>query len=312
MNILRHLILCLVFLAQVPLLAQDKRPPVPLPLFEPFEGTVYEMPVIKRKVGNLIMNGIQEYYSDTIYSYPVIGPIKLERLNVPETYVHDGSFPGVDRRTKFAMVLHSKMEVQLDACYEFKLSSDDGSRLWIDEIQVVMNDGGHGMKTQIDTVALREGNYNVKVWYFQSMPDRFGLILNTKIVGKLETCSDKSLESKQAFKKIVFDNVYFDTDKYFIKQEGQIEIEKIAEIINGSECSNIKIIGHTDNQGTDVYNKSLSLNRASSVANAIKELIKDKGIEFLILGQGEAEPIESNATREGRKKNRRVEIFLNQ
>lgn len=312
MNSARNLLVTIALLFQFPLISQVSNSSVPLPIFDVFEGTVYEMPKLEKRNGKLKSFKIQEYYSDTIYTYPVIGPITLEKLNVPETYVKEGRFPGVDRRTKFAMILNSKMEVQLDACYEFKLTSDDGSRMWIDEIQIVMNDGGHGMKTKKDTVGLRKGNYDVKVWYFQGMPDRFGLKMDTKIIGKIETCSDQSLDSKLTFKKIVFENLYFDTDKYSIKPEGHEEIKKIAEIINSSKCSNIKIIGHTDGLGTEQYNKTLSTNRANAVTVAIQKLIENKEIEFISIGQGEAEPIDDNTTSTGRKRNRRVEIYLNQ
>ena len=290
--------------------AQDNSKSIPLPIFSPFEGTVYEMPIIKHRIGNYEKVDIQEFFSDTVFSYPVIGNISLDKLNVPETYVRDGSFPGVDRKTKFAMILHSQMEVQLDACYEFTLSSDDGSRLWINEIPVVNNDGGHGMKTKKDTIALRKGNYESKLWYFQSFPDRFGLVMDTRIIGRIESCSEYHLNSKKPFRKIIFDNVYFETDEYTINQKGLSEISKIAKIIDETKCNTIRIVGHTDSQGTEQYNKSLSLNRSDAVASAIQELIGDQSINFIVLGRGQTEPIDTNVTFEGRKKNRRVEIFL--
>ena len=310
MHRVKQLLLLSFTLLSIPLLAQENRSKVPLPIFEPFTGTVYEMPNLEQKFGKATSIKIQEYFSDTVYTYPVIGPITLDKLDVPETYVTEGDFPGVDRRVKFAMILYSKMEVLIDACYEFKMTSDDGSRMWIDEIQVIQNDGGHGMKAKKDTVALKKGNYDVKVWYFQGMPDRFGLKMESKIIGKIETCSSFSLDNKIAFRKIVFENVYFDTDKFSLKQEGKKEIAKIAYIINQSDCKAIKIIGHTDNQGTTEYNKTLSLNRAETVSSALKKYLNNQEIIFNIEGLGEDEPIDSNNTIEGRKKNRRVEIFL--
>jgi len=310
MHRFRQYLLFILISIQLPVSGQVERTSAPLPIFSPFEGTVYDMPKFKHTFGKLTRTGIQEYYTDTIYSYPVIGHISLDKLDIPETYVKEAGFPGVEQRTKFAMVLHSKMEVQVDACYEFSLNSDDGSRLWVNEIQIVGNDGGHGMRLKKDTVALRAGSYDAKVWYFQSYPDRFGLEMKTKIIGKIHSCNNKSLDSKKPFRKIVFDNVYFDTDKYTLKKEGQIEIEKIAKIIDESRVKTIRIVGHTDTQGTEEYNKILSLNRSDTVASAIQELIQDQNIDFIILGRGQSEPIEDNETIEGRKKNRRVEIYL--
>ena len=310
MNGCRQIILLAFFLWAIPVSSQEDRSRVPLPIFSPFTGTVYEMPKMELRKGNIKSYTLQEWYSDTIYTYPVIGPITLEKLNIPETYCRKGSFPGVEQKTKFAMVLNAQMEVQLDACYEFTLNSDDGSRMWIDEIQVVNNDGGHGMKIKKDTVALRKGEYDAKVWYFQSYPDRFGLIMNSKIIGKFGSCAERELGKKKAFKKIIFDNVYFDTDKYTLKPEGKLEIEKIVAIINDASCKSIKVIGHTDAQGTEQYNKMLSLNRSDTVASAIQALINDKDINFIILGRGETEPVDDNSTVKGRSNNRRVEILL--
>jgi len=310
MNTFRQFILPILIFIQLPIIAQVDNKTAPLPIFSPFEGTVYEMPKFKHTFGKLTRFGIQEYYSDTIYSYPVIGQISLDKLNISETYTKDGGFPGVEPRVKFAMVLHSKMKVQVDACYEFSLNSDDGSRLWINEIQIVGNDGGHGMRMKKDTVGLLAGEYDAKVWYFQSYPDRFGLEMESKIIGKISKCAHHSLDSKKPFKKIVFDNVYFDTDKYTLKREGLIEIEKIAKIIDETRCRTIRVVGHTDSQGTEQYNKMLSLNRSDAVALALQELISDQEIEFIILGRGQSEPLEENDTSKGREKNRRVEIFL--
>jgi OOP family OmpA-OmpF porin len=66
-------------------------------------------------------------------------------------------------------------------------------------------------------------------------------------------------------------------------------------------------IGHTDSIGTDAYNQGLSVRRADSV----KAYMVSKGIEpnrVYTEGKGEKQPIASNTTRDGRQKNRRVDI----
>ena len=70
----------------------------------------------------------------------------------------------------------------------------------------------------------------------------------------------------------------------------------------------VKIIGHTDSDGTDVINLELSRKRAEAVKAA---LVKDFGIETALLeaeGKGEAQPIGDNKTKEGKAMNRRVEF----
>ena len=87
---------------------------------------------------------------------------------------------------------------------------------------------------------------------------------------------------------------------------------KIDEIVKDWKESPNKIIyveGHTDNVGPEWYNNKLSLERARAVA----ELLKKKGVpeeKIRISGAGFSKPIASNDTKEGRAKNRRVDVIL--
>jgi hypothetical protein len=67
----------------------------------------------------------------------------MRNTNVPETTIGQGTFSGVEKNTQFCMVLDSKMQIHKDACYEFTLSSDDGSISWVDGEEMINNDGGH-------------------------------------------------------------------------------------------------------------------------------------------------------------------------
>lgn len=71
----------------------------------------------------------------------------------------------------------------------------------------------------------------------------------------------------------------------------------------------VQVVGHTDSQGGESYNQTLSLNRAESVRSyLVKQGVPSSRV--LIDGRGETQPIADNATEAGRAKNRRVEIFL--
>jgi OOP family OmpA-OmpF porin len=74
-----------------------------------------------------------------------------------------------------------------------------------------------------------------------------------------------------------------------------------------NKTSKVTLSGHTDNIGTDAYNRGLSERRV----NAVRDYVVKKGVDSgRISGQGfgESKPIADNKTREGRAKNRRVEI----
>lgn len=71
----------------------------------------------------------------------------------------------------------------------------------------------------------------------------------------------------------------------------------------------VRVVGHTDNTGSDAINDPLSLRRAESV----RDYLSDRGVatsRIEVSGRGSREPVATNDTPEGRAKNRRVEIFL--
>ena len=71
----------------------------------------------------------------------------------------------------------------------------------------------------------------------------------------------------------------------------------------------VRVVGHTDNTGSDAINEPLSLRRAESV----RSYLEDRGIRgdrIAVAGRGSREPVATNTTAEDRARNRRVEIFL--
>ncbi len=105
-------------------------------------------------------------------------------------------------------------------------------------------------------------------------------------------------------------SVLFDFDKSTLKPEATEELHNAALKIK--EFSNVRIIieGHTDNIGTDAYNRDLSMRRAAAVKDYF---ISKEGMEIYEIessGFGESRPIATNDTEEGRAMNRRVEIII--
>jgi OOP family OmpA-OmpF porin len=102
-------------------------------------------------------------------------------------------------------------------------------------------------------------------------------------------------------------DVLFDFDKSVLKNEGKSKLDDLATKVNAINLEVVIAIGHTDSIGADAYNQKLSVRRAESV----KAYLVSKGVEpnrIYTEGKGEKQPVASNKTKDGRAKNRRVEI----
>jgi OOP family OmpA-OmpF porin len=102
----------------------------------------------------------------------------------------------------------------------------------------------------------------------------------------------------------------FAHDKAELSPEGKARMDEIADkITDKDKVKSIQIVGHTDSDGTESYNQALSLRRASTVRDYAVELGADPNV-ISVSGKGESEPVASNATREGKAQNRRVEVIV--
>ncbi len=103
--------------------------------------------------------------------------------------------------------------------------------------------------------------------------------------------------------------VYFDSEKFNINQRSEGVLNKLAGIFKEYPNTNILVEGHTDSQGSDSYNLTLSKNRAQAVSSYLVNNGVSKG-RLTTNWYGEAQPKYDNNTAEGRAKNRRVEIAI--
>ncbi len=106
----------------------------------------------------------------------------------------------------------------------------------------------------------------------------------------------------------VLEGVNFYTNSDRLTSEAKTILNRVAEDLNRYPSVRVIIVGHTDNRGSAAYNKDLSLRRAKAVARYLVAKGVDPG-RMRYAGKGEEEPIASNATEEGRAKNRRVEFI---
>lgn len=105
------------------------------------------------------------------------------------------------------------------------------------------------------------------------------------------------------------ENIFFETAKYDLKDKSKSELDKLVIFMQDNDQVKGEISGHTDNVGTKQGNMTLSLNRAKAVYNYLLE----KGIakeRLSFKGYGDSQPATTNATEEGRAKNRRIEFKI--
>lgn len=104
-------------------------------------------------------------------------------------------------------------------------------------------------------------------------------------------------------------NVFFDFDKWNLRPESYIELDRVVKLLNENPAIEIEMSAHTDSRGSDEYNFKLSDERAKSV----REYILSKGISVSRItsqGYGETRPVADNITDENRQLNRRVEFTI--
>jgi outer membrane protein OmpA-like peptidoglycan-associated protein len=108
-------------------------------------------------------------------------------------------------------------------------------------------------------------------------------------------------------KNFIFKPIYFEFDKDEIKEEFKSYLKEMAEIVLSHSDLRLKVIGHTDGDGSDQYNLDLSKRRAK----AIQEFFESVGLpehRIVIDFRGKREPIAPNNTPEGKQLNRRVDF----
>ncbi|HEV8247816.1 MAG TPA: OmpA family protein, partial [Polyangiaceae bacterium] len=104
--------------------------------------------------------------------------------------------------------------------------------------------------------------------------------------------------------------VHFNKDSADIMPDSMAILEEIAEALKShSEIKSVEIQGHTDNQGTPVYNLRLSQNRAQAVVDALVKLGIDSG-RLQAKGYGQDKPLLPNSSDANKAKNRRVQLII--
>lgn len=116
--------------------------------------------------------------------------------------------------------------------------------------------------------------------------------------------------SSQTPKTFVFDNLNFENATTQLTPESQPEVNNLASVLKAYPNAQVQLVGYTDNTGTPEANQTLSQNRA----DAVKSILVNQGVpseRITTQGQGQNNPVASNDTEEGRLRNRRTELTVN-
>ena len=187
-------------------------------------------------------------------------------------------------------VLDSENRTPLEA--QLTLTDAAGTQLY----QGTASDDG------LFVTALKEGTYYGHFTMQGYMP------LDDTLSYKQDTLTVLMQKIRQG-RKVRINNLYFATGKTFILPESEPAMEDLAQFLTDNPDVRIRIVGHTDNVGSEQANQRLSEGRANAVRqNLVMRNIAPERIEAE--GRGELEPVATNDTEEGRAQNRRVEFTI--
>ena len=192
-------------------------------------------------------------------------------------------------------VYNEKTEQPIEATIEYQLGNNA-----VKHITTSPEDGFYEFEVS------EGGNYSFRI----NTP---GFINTTDNLVAYKAEKDTTIEKNFHLKplevglKVRLDKIYFDFDKTTLRSESFDQLDMVAKLMEQNPGLKIEIAGHTDNKGSDVYNKKLSQGRAEAVRSYLMgKWISGKRI--LANGYGESRPETSNDTDKGRQVNRRVEF----
>lgn len=178
-------------------------------------------------------------------------------------------------------------------------------------LQQISNVSGCGFSTTAGAIASREGmsDFVTKVFFNHSTPAKYeaeGDADGDGVLDSKDKCPDTpkgAIVNKDGC--WVFHGILFDYDKSSIKSGYEKLFDNAVNVLNRNPGLTVEIQGHTDSNGSNAYNQSLSESRALSVKqHLINEGIN--GTRLTTRGYGESRPVASNDTATGRAENRRV------
>lgn len=202
----------------------------------------------------------------------------------------------------FNIFLQSAYTLALNDKLDRFTNKTGNDALWEHKVGLLMAIGGDANST--------ESKSNLNDDDGDGVPNNIDRCPSTPRGSKVDAfgCTIVSKEANDQLREII-KNIYFETNSANLKAESLPNLDKVVAILNKFPEARLIIEGHTDADGADEYNLSLSQNRA----DAVKKYLVSKGIgsdRLAAKGYGETMPVATNATPEGKAQNRRVELIL--
>jgi hypothetical protein len=202
-----------------------------------------------------------------------VGSIYATKLNFPKNRF-DSGFPDVTGRFEwFAIDYNGDLFIPEAGKYKFRITSDDGSRLYIDGQRRIDNDGIHSATTKEASVDLSKGPHKLRLSYFQGPRYYVALVLeiaeqggayhtlNTREFAHVPRAANGPTLAQQPIARALQQTchvevygIHFDFDSYQLRPESGPVLREIAESLNSNTSLRLQIAGHTDNIGGAAFN----------------------------------------------------------
>lgn len=236
---------------------------------------------------------------DKINGEFVLTLLPSEKTKLGKVYLVDPPLKALKPKSKNAFIIGRVVD---ESSHPIKAQIeviDNATNMTIEKVQ---SDSEGRFKI---TSALKKNydiTFNKSGYLFQSVsvaiPDSGGYEKNL---------GDITLQKVAVGKKIVLNNIFFDSNESTLRKESFSELERAVKLMNDMASLQMEISGHTDNIGSSKSNRQLSELRAK----AVKDFLISKGCDkdrLKYKGYGSVQPISTNNTEIGRQMNRRTEF----
>lgn len=214
--------------------------------------------------------------------------VRINSVHEGKDYFHSEarSFPELDK--SWGKPVHVSVMVQKERI-----------RLWINEEKLFDVPKGIPLNYMMNQLMFQIGSTNYK-------DDQYGMYINNIKIATGKPDARHRLVEEGKFSTT---GILFNVNSASIKPESYGVLKEVAEVMKKNEGIKVKIIGHTDSDGTDAANLELSKKRAAAVKTALADEFGIDAARMATDGKGESVPVSDNKTKEGKGQNRRVEFI---